>query len=80
MAKEVEIQYFEVTVKRQRETDKEDKAGNPKMEKWNDKWVVHATTSEEANKIVKDYYDGDMDEWRIASVKETQYLGVLNNN
>lgn len=80
MAKEVDIQYFEVVVKRQRETDKEDKAGNPKMEKWNDKWIVHATTSERANEIAKSYYDGDMDEWRIASVKETQYLGVLGDD
>lgn len=79
MAKEVEVQYFEVVVKRQRETDKEDRAGNPKMEKWNDKWIVHAKTSEEANEIAKNYYSGDMDEWRIASIKETQYLGVLNN-
>jgi uncharacterized membrane protein YkoI len=78
MAKEVEINYFEVTVKLQRETDKEDKAGNPKLEKWNEKWIVHAKTSEEANDIVKKEYDGDMDEWRIAAVKETQYLGVLD--
>ena len=48
MAKEVEINYFEVVVKRERETDREDKAGNPKMEKWNEKWIVHAKTSEEA--------------------------------
>ena len=79
MAKEVEVQYFEVVVKRQKETDKEYRAGNPKREKGNDKWIVHAKTSEEANEIAKNYYSGDMDEWRIASVKETQYLGILNN-
>ena len=79
MAKDIEINYFEVTVKLQRETDKEDKAGNPKIEKWNEKWLVHTQTSEEANKIVKEYYDGTTDEWRIASVKETQILGVLDN-
>jgi len=78
MAKEVEINYFEVTVKLQRETDKEDRAGNPKMEKWNEKWLVHTKTSEEANRIVKEYYDGTTDEWRIANVKETQILGVLD--
>ena len=78
MAREVEIQYFEVTVKMQAETDKNDKAGNPKMEKWNEKWIVHAKTSEEANEKVKKYYDGEMNEWRIATVKETQYLGILD--
>lgn len=77
MAKEIEINYFEVVVKLQCETDKTDKVGNPKMEKWNEKWVVHAKTPEEANDIVKKEYDGDMNEWRISSVKETQYLGIL---
>lgn len=77
MANEVEINYFEVVVKKLHETDKEDKAGNPKIEKISDKWIVHAKTSDDANKIVNDYYNGEMDEWRIASTKETQYLGVL---
>jgi len=77
MANEVEINYFEVVVKRLHETDKEDKAGNPKIEKISDKWIVHAKTSDDANKIVNDYYNGEMDEWRIASTKETQYLGIL---
>ena len=80
MAKEVEINYFEVTVKVQAETDKEDRAGNPKIEKWNEKWLVHTKTSEEANEIVKKYYDGSMNDWRIAQIKETQILGVLNEN
>ena len=80
MAREVEINYFEVTVKLQRETDKEDKAGNPKMEKWNEKWLVHTKTSEEANEIVKKYYDGTLEEWRIAQIKETQILGVLDED
>jgi uncharacterized membrane protein YkoI len=78
MAREVEINYFEVTVKLQRETDKEDKAGNPKIEKWNEKWLVHTKTSEEANEIVKKYYEGTIEEWRIAQIKETQILGVLD--
>lgn len=77
MAKDVEVNYFEVVVKREHETDKEDKAGNPKIEKINEKWIVHTKTSEEANEIVKNWYEGEMDEWRIASVKETAYLGVL---
>lgn len=53
MAKEVEINYFEVTVKLQEETDQEDRAGNPKIKKWQEKWLVHAKTTEEANKIVQ---------------------------
>ena len=79
MAKEVEINYFEVTVKLQEETDQEDRAGNPKIKKWQAKWSVHAKTTEEANKIVQKEYDGTMADWRIANVKETQILGVLDN-
>ena len=79
MTKEVEINYFEVTVKLQEETDQEDRAGNPKIKKWSEKWLVHAKTTEEANKIVQKEYDGTMADWRIANVKETQILGVLDN-
>ena len=77
MAKDVEINYFEVTVKLQCETDQEDRAGNPKIKKWQEKWLVHAKTTEEANRIVNKYYQSAMEEWRIAHVKETQILGVL---
>lgn len=80
MAKEVEVNYFDVTVKVTRETDEEDKAGNPKTKSWPEKWIVHAKTSDEANKIVSNYYDGTMDEWRITGLKETKYLGILNEN
>jgi hypothetical protein len=79
MAKEIEINYFEVTVKLQEETDQEDRAGNPKLKKWQEKWMVHTKTSEEANKIVNEYYNSAMEEWRIANVKETQILGVLGD-
>lgn len=79
MTKEVEINYFEVTVKLQEETDQEDRAGNPKIKKWQEKWLVHAKTTEEANTIVQKEYDGTMADWRIANVKETQILGVLDN-
>ena len=78
MAKEVEINYFEVTVKLQEEADQEDRAGKPKIKKWQEKWLVHAKTTEEANKIVQKEYDGTMADWRIANVKETQILGVLD--
>jgi hypothetical protein len=66
-------------VKLQEETDQEDRAGNPKIKKWQEKWLVHAKTTEEANRIVKAEYDGTMADWRIANVKETQILGVLDN-
>lgn len=79
MAQEIQINYFEVTVKVQRETDLEDKAGNPKIKKWQEKWLVKAKTTERANEIVKEYYRGATDDWRIATVKETQILGVLDN-
>ena len=77
MAKDIEINYFEVTVKLQEETDQEDRAGHPKVKKWQEKWLVHAKTTEEANKIVQEEYNGSMADWRIANVKETQILGVL---
>ena len=78
MAKDIEINYFEVTVKLQEETDQEDRAGNPKIKKWQEKWLVHAKSTEEANKIVKEEYSTSMADWRIANVKETQILGVLD--
>lgn len=76
MVNDVEVNYFEVTVKLQKETDKTDRAGNPKIKKWNEKWLVHAKTTEEANRIIKEEYDGSIEEWRIANVKETQIIGV----
>ena len=77
MAKDIEINYFEVTVKLQEETDVEDRAGNPKIKKWQEKWLVHAKTTEQANEIIKAEYSNSMSDWRIANVKETQILGVL---
>lgn len=79
MAKEVEINYFEATVKLMEETDQEDRAGNPKIKKWQEKWLVHAKTTEEADKIVRKEYEGTMADWRIANIKETQILGVLGD-
>lgn len=74
------IKYFQVSVKLQEETDATDRAGNPKIKKWNELWVVRADTSEEANKIVMEEYDGSIAEWRIASVKETQIIGILGED
>ena len=79
MGKEVEINYFEATVKLMEETDQEDRAGNPKIKKWQEKWLVHAKTTEEANKIVQEEYNVTTADWRIANVKETQILGVLGD-
>ena len=78
MASTEEIKYFAVQVKLQTETDQEDKAGNPKIKKSTEEWIVRADTSEEANKIVKEEYEGCTSEWYISSVKATKYLGVLN--
>lgn len=69
--------FFAVSVKLEEETDQTDRAGNPKMRKWKEDHIVRANTSAEANKIVSEYYEGTMAEWRIASVKETTYLDVL---
>ena len=75
-----EIKYFQVSVKLQEETDATDRAGNPKIRKWTELWVVRANTSEEANKIVVAEYEGSMAEWRIAQVKETAIIGILGEN
>ena len=72
MASTEEIKYFAVQVKLQTETDQEDKAGNPKIKKSTEEWIVRADTSEEANKIVKEEYEGCMSEWYISSVKATK--------
>ena len=77
---EEKVKYFQVSVKLQEETDKTDRAGNPKIRKWTELWVVRANTSEEANKIVVDEYKGSLAEWRIAQVKETAIIGILNDN
>jgi hypothetical protein len=71
------VKYFQVTVKLQEETDKTDRAGNPKLRKWNEVWVVDSKTSEEANKKVQEEYEGSIADWRIASVKETNIIGIL---
>lgn len=80
MASTEEIKYFAVQVKMQIETDQEDKAGNPKIKKVTENWIVRADTSEEANQIVKEEYEGATFEWYISNVKATNYLGVLNYN
>ena len=74
------VKYFQVSVRLQEETDATDRAGNPKIKKWNELWVVRADTSEQANKIVTDEYEGSLAEWRIAQVKETKIIGILNDN
>lgn len=72
-----QVKYFSVQVKLQEETDMVDRAGNPKMKKWKEDYLVHAGTSEDANQIVKEFMEGTMAEWRIVSVKEAPYCDVL---
>lgn len=74
------VKYFQVSVRLQEETDATDRAGNPKIRKWNELWVVRADTSEQANSIVMDEYNGSLAEWRIAQVKETKIIGILGEN
>lgn len=74
------VKYFQVSVKLQEETDATDRAGNPKIKKWTEQWIVRADTSDEANKIVMDEYTGSLAEWRIAQVKETAIIGILGEN
>lgn len=75
-----EIKFFSVTVKLEEETDMVDKVGNPKMKKWSEDYLVRATTSQEANEIVKREMDGVSAEWRISKISETKYIAVLDTN
>lgn len=78
MDKMDKVKFFAVSVKLQEETDQTDRAGNPKVRKWKEDYIVRADSSAEANKIVSNEYEGSMAEWRIAQVKETSYIDVLN--
>lgn len=73
-----EVNFFAVSVKLQEETDQTDRAGNPKIRKWKEDYLVKAKTAAEADRIVQELYDGAMAEWRISNVKETPYIDVLN--
>lgn len=73
-----EVNFFSVSVKLQEETDQTDRAGNPKIRKWKEDYLVKAKTSAEADAIVQEMYNGCMSEWRISNVKETPYVDVLN--
>ena len=73
-----ELKYFIVQVKLEIETDQCDKAGNPKMKKWKETWCVKASSTKHADEIVRNEYDGALETWKIASIKETDYIGTLN--
>ena len=75
-----EIRFFQVTVKLEEETDMVDKVGNPKIRKWSEDYLVRATTSQEANEIVKKEMDGVSAEQRISKLTETKFLAVLDIN
>lgn len=75
-----EVKFFSVTVKLEEETDMEDRAGNPKMKKWSEDYLVRATTSQEANEIVKEEMRGVTAEWRISKIAETKFLAVLDKD
>lgn len=73
-----ELKYFIVQVKLEIETDMCDKAGNPKLKKWKETWCVKAESTKHADEIVRAEYDGAVENWKIASIKETDYIGTLN--
>lgn len=75
-----DVRFFSVTVKLEEETDIVDKVGNPKIRKWSEDYLVRATTSQEANEIVKKEMDGVTAEWRISKIAETKFLAVLDAN
>ena len=73
-----ELKYFIVQVKLEIETDMCDKAGNPKLKKWKETWCVKAESTKHADEIVRAEYDGAVENWKIASINETDYIGTLN--
>jgi hypothetical protein len=73
-----ELKYFIVQVKLEMETDLCDKAGNPKVKKWKETWCVKANSTKHADEIVRSEYEGALETWKIASIKETDYIGTLN--
>jgi hypothetical protein len=73
-----ELKYFIVQVKLEMETDLCDKAGNPKVKKWKETWCVRANSTKHADEIVREEYNGAVETWKIASIKETDYIGTLN--
>ena len=73
-----DLKYFIVQVKLEMETDLCDKAGNPKMKKWKETWCVKAASTKHADEIVRNEYEGSLETWKIASIKETDYIGTLN--
>ena len=73
-----ELKYFIVQVKLEMETDMCDKAGNPKLKKWKETGCVKAESTKHADEIVRAEYDGAVENWKIASIKETDYIGTLN--
>ena len=73
-----ELKYFIVQVKLEMETEVCDKAGNPKLKKWKETWCVRAESTKHADEIVRDEYNRALETWKIASIKETDYIGTLN--
>lgn len=72
------VNFFSVNVKLQMETDATDRAGNPKIKKWNEQYIVRAENSQEADKIVREELEGCDSEWMIDTIKATKYIAVLN--
>jgi hypothetical protein len=73
-----ELKNIIVQVQLEKETDLCDKAGNPKLKEWKEAWCVRAESTKHADEIVRNEYDGALETWKIASIKETDYIGTLN--
>jgi hypothetical protein len=48
------------------------------MKKWKETWCVKAESTKHADEIVRNEYDGALETWKIAAIKETDYIGTLN--
>lgn len=71
--------FYIVNVKLEKETNRVDSEGKPKMKKSSEKYLVKAGAPEIAVKITEKAMEGCLDSWRIDMVKEFPLNGILGD-
>ena len=73
------IEYYKVTVKVEEDTGMTNKAGEPKIKKHKEVYLVRncGSPQEAADRVEKEF-EGCMDEWMIESVKAENLDSILN--
>ncbi len=73
------IEYYKVTVKVEVDTGMTNKAGEPKIRKHKEVYLVkNCGSPQEAADRVEKEFDGCMDEWAIESVKAEKLDSILD--